>query len=378
MTDIYSPSTINALSDIIGDHIVRESPLDVRTNGSLIKLGQPMVTDATLSLENFNQVTLYEPEELVITLGPGVNLTELKNILKDKSQELRFEPPDYGPLLGNQANLGSIGGVIGCNLSGPKRFMAGAARDFILGVEGVSGFGHSFKAGGRVVKNVTGYDVSKLVTGAYGTLGALTGFTLKLSPMAEAEISIIVHGLNDDEAIKLMSKIAICPFETSGLSYLPMSISKQKTSLIVIRIEGVSASLKERTDAILKIIGAKSSEIYQSEQSKAIWKTIADVAPLNPPTDIPLWKISVPPTEAAELIARHKPDFYYFDWAGGLVWMSLNDIPKIKTGAFWLIRDPKGDLPFTNKKDPITTALMQRVKSSFDPKNILNPKRLGF
>ncbi|MBT6032381.1 MAG: FAD-binding protein [Kordiimonadaceae bacterium] len=377
MTENYSPSIIKDVSDIISDHIVRECPLDIRTNGSLIKLGHPMVTKSALSLKNFNQITLYEPEELVITLGPGVNLTELKSTLKDKNQELRFEPPDYGPLLGNLAGQGSIGGIIGCNLSGPKRFMAGAARDFILGVEGVSGYGHGFKAGGRVVKNVTGYDVSKLVTGAYGTLAGLTSFTLKLSPLAEAEISIIVHGLDNVEAIKLMSKIAICPFETSGLAYVPENISTKKSSLMVVRIEGVSASLKERTDAILKIIGSRSFEICQSEESKIIWKAICDVEPFNPPTNIPLWKISVPPSQAADVIAKHNPDFYYFDWAGGLIWMSSNDIPKLKSGAFWLIRGPNKGLPFTNQKDPVTKALMQRVKNSFDPKNILNPKRLG-
>ena len=383
MTKIYFPESLNDVSEIIGDNIISNQKLDVRTNGSLIELGNKMTTDSILSLKQFNQIISYDPEELVITLGPGVNLSDLKELLAQNKQELRFEPPDYGPLYGNKKNTGSIGGIIGSNLSGSKRFLAGGARDYVLGVEGVSGFGQTFKAGGRVVKNVTGYDVSKLMTGSYGTLGAITKFTLKLSPMSEAECSITINGLNDTEAIKLMSKIAMSPIETSGLAHIPQTAASdilQGGSATVIRVEGTTVSIKERTDAILKLIEKHPYKNLIMEESRSIWRAICNVAPIRPPTNIPLWKICVPPSFAPTLINHHKPDFYYFDWAGGLIWMASYEIPKIENGAFWLIRKPEDDpsaFPFTNMKDAATNLIMKRVKNAFDPKKILNPERLG-
>ncbi len=383
MTNVYFPETTNDVSEIIGDNIISGQKVEVRTNGSLINLGQKMATDSILSLKKFDQITSYEPEELVITLGPGVKLSELVNMLAKYNQELRFEPPDYGPLFGNQKDMGSIGGIIGCNLSGPKRFLGGGARDFILGVEGVSGYGKTFKSGGKVVKNVTGYDISKLMAGSYGTLGALTEFTLKLSPIPEAEISFLVHGLNDKQAIQLMSRIAMSPIETSGLAHLPMNIAKtisQGSATTILRLEGASVSIKERSDAILKLINKYSFSLRETEESKFIWSVICNVAPTHPPADKPLWKICVPATYAPDLINHHKPDFYYFDWAGGLIWMASDEIPKIENGAYWLIRTPEGDpsiYPFTNIKDAATNMIMTKVKKAFDPKNILNPRRLG-
>lgn len=370
MTDIFSPTSQDQVTECIRDHIVAEQSLDLRTGGSLISLGSKMDTDAILSLSNLNQVKLYEPEELVITLEPGVKLITLKNILAEQKQELRFEPPDLGPLLGTEKNIGTIGGTIGANLSGPKRFIAGAARDYVLGVEGVSGFGKVFKAGGRVVKNVTGYDVSKLMTGSYGTLGAITEMTLKLSPLAETETTIAVNDLSDSEAIILMAAIAGSPFEVSGLAHLPNKAS-------YIRIEGTIASIKERTEAVLGIIGKKSTSLLDREQSQQIWQQIRDVEPLEPPRDIPLWRISAPVTEMAAIISAHNPEFYYFDWAGSQLWMSSDDFPQINNGAFWLIRNTSNSLPFMSKPGPITEKLQARVKNAFDPRNILNPGRMG-
>jgi len=238
----------------------------------------------------------------------------------------------------------------------------------------VSGFGKVFKAGGRVVKNVTGYDVSKLMTGSYGTLGAITEMTLKLSPLAETEVTIAVNELSDVEAIILMAAIAGSPFEVSGLAHLPNKAT-------YVRIEGANASIKERTDAVLSIIGKKSTSLIEKEQSLALWQNIRDVEPLAPPRDIPLWKISAPATEMTQIITGHNPEFYYFDWAGSQLWMSSDQTPKINHGAFWLIRntpDNKNSLPFMSKPDPVTEKLQARVKNAFDPRNILNPGRMGF
>lgn len=379
MMKTHTPLSSQQLKECICDHIVSQQSLDVRTGGSLIGLGRPMITDAVLCLEKINEVVLYEPEELVITLQPGVKVCDLKNLLARHNQELKFEPPDYGPMMGNHKNMGTMGGIIGANLSGPKRFMGGAVRDHVLGIEGVSGFGKIFKAGGRVVKNVSGYDVSKLITGSMGTLGVLSEFTLKLAPKAETELTIAIDHLNDGQAIKIMSRIASSPYEPSGLAHLPELINQKATTYI--RIEGSNSSMDERKDAILKIIKNQATTILEKEESLNIWQQIRDVEPLNPPQHIPLWRICAPVTDMVEIITIHKPDFYYLDWAGGMLWLSTDHVPTIKNGAFWLMRSPKEkrqSLPFNDQKDPVTAALLQRIKKSFDPKNILNPNRMGF
>ncbi|HPF46101.1 MAG: FAD-binding protein [Alphaproteobacteria bacterium] len=373
MTDFICPTNEDQVRESIGDHIVMGKSLDIRTGGSLISLGSAMNTASTLSLKALNGVKLYEPEELVITLEPGVLLKDLKNLLKEYNQELKFEPPDLGPLLGNAPNLGTIGGIIGTNLSGPKRFMAGGARDYILGIQGISGYGQIFKAGGRVVKNVSGYDVSKLMCGSYGTLGAITEMTLKLAPKAQDEISLKIDDLDVNDAVSIMSAIAACPYEVSGLAHNPAKGT-------FIRIEGSTASLEERKAAIIKIIGKRSVSELEKEESEDQWRHIRDIAPLNPPKNLPLWKISVAASDVIDVINRHNPAFYFLDWAGGLLWMSTMDIPKIERGSFWLIRNAESplDLPFNKTPDPLTDALSKRIKKAFDPKNILNPGRLGF
>ncbi|MEZ5758612.1 MAG: FAD-binding protein [Emcibacteraceae bacterium] len=373
MTDLICPTTEDQVRNCICDHIVMEKSLDIRTGGSLIPLGHTMNTHSVVSLKVLNRVKLYEPEELVITLEPGVLLRDLKTLLKEHNQELKFEPPDYGPLLGNDPGIGTIGGIIGTNLSGPKRFLAGGARDYILGIQGISGYGQIFKAGGRVVKNVSGYDVSKLMCGSYGTLGAITEMTLKLAPKAENEISLKIDNLETETAISLMSTIAACPYEVSGLAHIPETGT-------FIRIEGTNASLGERKAAIKNMIGKLDISELQREESEELWRRIRDVAPLNPPKNLPLWKISVAASEVMNIIKNHNPDFYFLDWAGGLLWMSSLDIPKIYKGAYWLIRNAEAqlDLPFNKTPDPLISDLSRRIKKAFDPKNILNPGRLGF
>ncbi|MCP5381652.1 MAG: FAD-binding protein [Kordiimonadaceae bacterium] len=373
MTDLYFPTTEEQVSECICDHIVMEKSLDVRTGGSLISLGSPMNVASTLSLKELNQVKLYEPEELVITLEPGVLLSDLKNLLMEHNQELKFEPPDLGPLLGNDPGIGTIGGIIGTNLSGPKRFLAGGARDYILGVQGISGFGQIFKAGGRVVKNVSGYDVSKLMCGSYGTLGAITEMTLKLAPKAQDEISLKIHDLETETAIFLMTEIAACPYEVSGLAHIPGTGT-------FIRIEGTTASLDERIAAIRGLVGKRKVSELKREESEDQWRQIRDVAPLNPPKNLPLWKISIAASDVLDVINDHNPEFYFLDWAGGLLWMSSKDIPTFDKGAFWLIRNTETplDLPFNKSPDPLIRNLNKRIKKAFDPKNILNPGRLGF
>ena len=221
----FKPETEASLVDVVQAALADRTPLELIGNGTKAALGRPMQTAATLDLSNFSAVSLYEPEELVITAGAGTRLDEVRKLLDDKGQEFAFEPPDLSGLLGS-AHAGTLGGMLACNLSGPRRLKAGAARDHILGVAGVSGRGEAFKAGGRVVKNVTGYDLAKLMAGSFGTLAALTMVTFKTLPRAEGEETLVIEGLSDEEAIAAMSLAMQSPCEVSAAAHLPQAVAK--------------------------------------------------------------------------------------------------------------------------------------------------------
>src|SRR5579872_2825251 len=186
--------------------LAEEKTLEIIGRGSKRAIGRAAQWDATLDLSDLSGITLYEPAELVLSAKAGTALVEIETLLAENSQELAFEPLDYGPLLGVPPGAATIGGVIAANLSGPRRVKAGAARDHFLGVTAVSGRGETFKSGGRVVKNVTGYDLCKLLAGSWGTLAAMTEVTVKTLPRAEAEETVLVCGLVDAAAAKLRSE----------------------------------------------------------------------------------------------------------------------------------------------------------------------------
>ncbi len=204
-------------------------PLEVIGGATKRRLGRPLKTAHTLDLSGLSGISLYEPEELVLTAGPGTRLADIEAQLTANGQALAFEPPDFGPLLSAPAGAATIGGIVACNLAGPRRLKSGAVRDHVLGVHAVSGRGENFKTGGRVVKNVTGYDLCKVLTGSYGTLAAMTEVTVKVLPAAEAIRTVLITGLPDADAIRAMSVALNGSHEVSGAARtcttIPRSIS---------------------------------------------------------------------------------------------------------------------------------------------------------
>ncbi len=186
-------------------------------------IGQPMATNAVLDMSALNAVTSYEPNELIITVQSGAPLADVQSLIDSKNQQFAFEPMDTSALLGVSGN-GTIGGMIGAGLAGPRRIKAGGARDHLLGAHAVSGFGDSFKTGGRVVKNVTGYDLCKLLTGSWGTLAVMTEVTLKVMPRPESERTLMLAGLDDLTANRAMTAALGSPFDVSGAAHLPNSV----------------------------------------------------------------------------------------------------------------------------------------------------------
>lgn len=383
------PNSEAELVDMVQDALARTTPLDVIGTATKKGLGRPMQTAATLDLSGFSEVTLYEPEELVITAGAGARLDDIRKLLDDKGQEFAFEPPDLSRLLGTQ-HSGTLGGMLACNLSGPRRLKAGAARDHILGIAGVSGRGEAFKGGGRVVKNVTGYDIPKLMASSYGTLAALTTVTFKALPKAESEETLVLEGLSDEAAVAAMSLAMQSSCEVSGAAHLPAALA-DGTPKTFLRLEGVSPSIAYRRDKLAKFVSAPASHLLGPDASRAQWIALRDVHPLSAPADRCIWRLSVPPMEGARIVAALAPRIemdWFYDWAGGLVWLAVPPDADasaetiraaVTSGHATLIRADEGLRGRTqvfHPQKPALAALASRVKASFDPLGIFNPGRM--
>jgi glycolate oxidase FAD binding subunit len=348
-----------------------------------------MACDQVLDLSGLSGIVDYAPEELVVTLRAGTPIGEVEALLAQRNQMLAFEPPDLGPLLGREAGQGTLVGAVMGNLAGPRRLSAGAARDHLLGFSGVNGRGEAFKSGGRVMKNVTGYDLSKLLTGSWGTLAVLDQVSVKVLPAPDQTRTLMLLGLADEAAVKAMCAALGSPHDISGAVHLP-----GRTAL---RIEGVAPSVEARLRALRELLadsGAKTEELGTLE-SRIFWREVRDVAPLKAAPDAVVWKISCPPTEGPALVGRIKAQRpaaeAFYDWSGGLVWLALpasadadHAIVRGAIGATGghatLMRAPeavRASVRVFHPQSPALAALASRVKESFDPKRLFNPGRMG-
>ena len=202
MSEIFSAKSEQEVSDFVFENYNKNNPLEVVGHNSK-KIGRIIQASQTLSMDSMSGIIEYFPEELYIKVLPGTSINEIETALKEKNQFLGFEPNDLGYIYSGKSNPGSIGGVVACNLSGPGRFKNGALRDHILGFKAINGSGAKIKSGGTVVKNVTGYDLSKVISGSYGTLCAFTEINLKVSPIPEYEETFLVNNVNYIQALEI-------------------------------------------------------------------------------------------------------------------------------------------------------------------------------
>jgi glycolate oxidase FAD binding subunit len=367
-------------------------------------IGRAAQWDATLDLSALSGITLYEPEELVLSARAGTLLSEVESLVAASGQALAFEPMDYGPLLGVVPGAGTIGGALAANLSGPRRIKAGAARDHFLGCTAVSGRGETFKSGGRVVKNVTGYDLCKLLAGSWGTLAAMTDVTIKTLPRAETEASVLVLGLDDRAACKVMAAAMGSFGDVSAAAHLPAAVAVRvaemaaaATAVTAFRVEGVAPSVTDRKELLERLLAPFGTLGSLDERpSRALWLAVRDVMPFaaaGPAGNRDLWRLSTAPSRGAEvgrsLVEQAAAEVLY-DWAGGLVWAALPasddaQAPRLRAlvaaagGHATLIRAPAAvrasvDV-FTPEAAPLA-ALTSRVRQSFDPQGVLNAGRM--
>lgn len=395
----FTPADITALRDAVAGVLAAEEPVEIIGGGSKRGLGRPLQTPHVIDLSRLSGIRDYAPSELVLTAGAATPLAEIERALAENGQMLAFEPADWRVLLGGPADNGgepTIGGVLACNLAGPRRIKAGAARDHFLGFRAVSGRGEIFKAGGKVVKNVTGYDLCKLMAGSYGTLAAMEELTVKVLPRPEAVATLLFAGVEPAAAVRLMSAALGSPHEVSGAAYLPRQGGRH--AAVALRVEGPAPSVAARRDSLLADHrGAGAAEILAESDSIAWWRAIGEVAPLGAPAERAAWRLSVAPArgaEVAEAISRALDAAWFLDWGGGLVWTAVPEAGDAGAAVIrGAIRGPDGRgtghatlvrgsaalrravAVFEPQPAPLA-ALSRRVKEAFDPAHILNPGRM--
>jgi len=401
MADTIKPRDRNDIEAAVQWALGGGKSLEIVGHGSKRALGRPSQHDATLDVSALSGVTLYEPQELVLSAKAGTPLAEIDAVLAAQGQALAFEPMDYGPVLGEPEGQSTVGGVIAANLSGPRRIKVGTVRDHFLGLIAVSGRGETFKSGGRVVKNVTGYDLCKLLAGSWGTLGVMTDITLKVLPQPEAEATLVLYGLNEREAGEAMTKAMGSPFDVSGAAHLPDYLAARLDGLgrsdaaTLLRIEGIKPSVAPRIEGLERALRPIHAMAKLDERaSRPLWRAIRDARPLAADTEVgarPLWRISTAPGQGCEIAARISPaSQLFFDWAGGLVWVAPPAAPDCGAAAIrravaevgghaTLVRGPTAARASVDVFEPVGKALAgltKRVKESFDPKGVLNPGRM--
>jgi len=396
------------VEDVVRAAIANEQPLEIIGHGTKRMVGQPMATNALLDLSALSAVKSYEPNELIITVEAGAPLADVKSLIDSKNQRFAFEPMNTAPLLGTP-EAGTIGGMICAGLAGPRRIQAGAARDHLLGAQAVSGFGDSFKAGGKVVKNVTGYDLCKLLAGSWGTLAVVTEVTLKVMPRPECERTLVLRGLDDGTANQAMTAALGSPFDVSGAAHVPRSALREaagalgslgspREALTLVRLEGITASAVHRAASLAgQLARFGTAETIDDDRSLAIWESVRDVEPFaakGPLGAWPVWRIICPPASGAALgegLARETGGDVVYDWGGGLIWAAMPPRPDAQAalvrqraaavgGHAMLLRasdEVRRQVDVFQPAAAGVAALSERVRQSFDPKVILNRGRMA-
>lgn len=395
MNEALRPRTDAEVAEAIKWALASQRVLDVIGGGTKRALGHPLTDATVLDLQDCKGITSYEPAELVMTVRAGTSRQEVEAALAEKNQMLAFEPMDTGFLLGEEDKRQSIGAVFACNLAGPRRPRSGAARDHLLGACGVTGRGDVFKTGGRVVKNVTGYDLSKLLCGSYGTLAVMTEISFKVLP-APIDVRTLVFPCTDHgQAARLMRDAANTPYNPEGLAWLAYGVDG--AGQVLMRLEGNTPALAERATALAMLTSGQCRELDRDE-SQRLWRDIRDLHFFSDPVQW-VWRITVPPFAgpalAADLSALVPGGRCLTDWAGGLVWLAHDPVDDEQTeglagslrehveavgGKAMLFRAPDDTRKRVSVFHPRPRALSileNRVREAFDPKRILCGERMG-
>jgi glycolate oxidase FAD binding subunit len=384
---MWQPQSEIQVLEAVREALSQKTPLSVVGHNSKQNYGRPATASQSLSTANLAGIVDYQPDELIVTVRPGTSIDSLEQELMTQRQHLLFEPADWGPVLGGQARTSTIGGVVAAAVSGPRRLKAGAVRDHLLGLKSVSGRGQLYACGGKVVKNVTGFDLPKLICGSMGTLSVMTEMTLRVGPAPEAELTLLCRDLDAHQAIALMREATTSPTEISAAAHLG-----QTNPTTWLRLEGPAASIDLRAKALIEELACPLPiELIQGAQSARQWRDIRDLQCFVG-NDRPLWKLLLPPSRAALVvteISQNWPCSVLYDRAGALVWLEscnsdageswVRPVAERMGGQATLLRASpalRASLAPFHPESPAVASLSQKIKHAFDPLGILEPDRM--
>ena len=381
-----------ALAASIADSAGAGEQLAVWGNGTKARMLRPVRTARMVSSRELTGISLYAPKELVISARAGTPLAEIERTLAASGQHLIAEPPDFSLLLDSQGQQ-TLGGVVATNLSGPRRVTSGAMRDHVLGIRAINGAGAVIRSGGRVLKNVTGLDLCKLLTGSHGTLGLLTEITLKVLPVPERTGTLVLRGQEAVQAVASLSAALGSPYGVSAAAYLPAPAAKavgQDAAMTLMRIEDFAPSVAYRLDRLRKELG--SGDLLDDAMSRWMWRMVGNAIPLDAAHGDAVWRVSVRPSQGPAVLAAVVAAFgakCFVDWGGGLVWIAgpatqpahaaVMAAALASGGAWMLFRAPDAlrlAVDVVPAEPPALARIGARVKAALDPSGILNPGRL--
>lgn len=365
----------------------KRTPLEIVANGTKRAFSN-IVLGEQLDVSGLAGIVSYEPEELIITAKPATTLSELRAVLSEKKQQLGFDPPEWAPFFGASGES-TLGGILSVDAAGPARLRHGGARDHLLGIRAVNGFGAGFRAGGRVVKNVTGFDIPKLVCGSFGTLCVLTEVTLRVFPKPALSATLAVRNVNAHQGLALLRRVWTSPLESSGLSYLPdrlSPITDSATGTALIRFDGASEPLAEKLALARPLLQGMEADTHDGDEHFA---PVTDGS-LFHGLSLDVWRVYVPPAQALPFLSEAAPAGWTADWAGGLLWVGLEAgdadartrlaRAAARTGvqAIRMRGDPKtrSGSGIIEPDDAGLHSVLAAVKRAFDPLALLNRDRL--
>tara|TARA_A100001011_G_scaffold386663_1_gene462961 strand:+ start:7128 stop:8381 length:1254 start_codon:yes stop_codon:yes gene_type:complete len=397
---IFKPSTESEISYIVRECFKKGVPLEINGSRSKSKIGRNFQAEKTLDLSNYSGIIEYKPEELYIKAKSGTSLEIINNLLEKNNQQLAFEPIDFGFIFSGKKNLGTIGGVMACNFAGPRRFKVGSVRDHVLGFKGINGKGEIIKSGGTVVKNVTGYDLSKILSGSFGTLCILSEISIKVLPKQPCNKTLVIDNPHLKKAIEYLNKALSSSSDVSGGAFYPEIFRNYfslndltiKGALTAIRVEGPQNSVDQRLDKLKKELKVNTNEIsvLETQQSNLFWKNTQNLSVFSNLRNN-LLRVVVPPSNTFDLLQKIKKYQinYFIDWGGNLIWVEIekislkilkeiNEIVKLSQGYMTVIKieDHLKAQVDIFAIDPIKYKISEKIKKSFDPKRILNPGKM--
>lgn len=391
---VHNPKNEAELAELVKESFAKSQTIEIQGGGTR-PIGNPVQAEVTASTSKINGISLYEPGALTIVANAGTSVAEVQKVLAKENQHLPFEPTDFSKLLDTQGTP-TIGSVVATANSGPRRIQVGAARDALIGVRFVTGEGEIIKNGGRVMKNVTGYDLVKLMCGSHGTLGIISEVSFKVLPRAEKTSTVLIYGQSDENAIKLLSKALGSPFDISGAAHTQNGLDGEPVTMI--RVEGFAKSVAYRAEKLRELlaqfVGTKGDIQIETDSAKtsAGWKWIRDVEKFHGVNGA-VWKVSVKPTDGPKFVSELSKTIdvqALYDWGGGLVWIlvsedneahskNIRELMKKYVGHSTLIRaneTTRNNVEAFQPEYSRLASISQNLRSQFDPMGILNPGRM--